>query len=1118
MQDTSIMKSLVALTDDRPQEHVAEFRIDLRSLPHLADHGFQDMVVLPGSFYVEMALCIDRELCGRVVGLVRNVAFHNPIILSQEGTLVRVHVRDRGDGCVEYAFHEAGVESGGAQRSAQQAAAKLEIDRNCSIRLAAELDSVSLSAFQSQSHSAIESEHFYRTLRTNGNQYGPRFQHISKIWRAGNQLLGKICFARDRGSNKPHFLNPYLLDSITQLLAPFVMEERKTFVLQSIGKIEIANVDFPETLWGYATQLPERSGDGKGVSGDIRVVDEAGMSYLALTGVVLTLLDVAAVADEKPATNFVVAANFTAEPLEDPLKFWGDHFGIRIHTEFAPYNQVFQQMLDPGSAMRRNDDGVNIVLLGLEEWALGDQQSTLTLDNERAEKCFGARARRILPNGLEIVHLNQYETDYLYKEIFEDQCYLRHGIQLRDGATVVDIGANIGLFSLFVMSRCKNPTIYAFEPAPVVFDLLKANSSAYGPNIRALNVGVSDKAKTATFTFYEKSSVFSGFHSDQTEDGEAIRAVVRNMLNRLSVADESVEEYVDELTADRLSRRNYECQLTCVSDIIRENQLEKIDLLKIDAEKSELDIIAGIKSSDWPKIEQIVVEIHDPTGEAVKRTQELLVEKGFHCALEQESLLEHAGLFNLYATRRAVVSAVGASADHVQDAPIAAGAARRRTAGLKRNVEDFGAALRSFMERSAVTLVLCVCPRTPPAIADAELNAALDDAEQSLLSQTGTIARVHSISSTALLQRFPVKDYYDPDSHHVGHIPYTPQGYAAIGSALLRSIYNLKRGPFKAIALDCDNTLWKGVCGEDGPALVEVSAPYRALQEFMIAQMKSGMLLCLCSKNNEADVLAVFDQRTDMPLKREHLVSWRINWNSKSDNIRLLSKDLNIGLDSFIFIDDNPFECADVKFNCPGVLSLQLPKNVEQFSLFLNNVWAFDRAVSTKEDHSRTRMYQESAYRERYREKALSLKDFVKGLQLQVDVAEPTEKQLDRVSQLTFRTNQFNFTSLRRSKNDIKTLLEREEANCLVVSVADRFGDYGLVGVLIFFTETDRYKVDTFLLSCRVLGRGVEHSLVSHLGQRAVKEGKAFVDCVRRYGSIAALATPAGLIRMQRRH
>ena len=133
-----------------------------------------------------------------------------------------------------------------------------------------------------------------------------------------------------------------------------------------------------------------------------------------------------------------------------------------------------------------------------------------------------------------------------------------------------------------------------------MYDLLKANCDAYGSNVRALNVGVSDKRKTATFTFYEKSSVFSGFYSDETEDRAAIQAIVRNMLSE-SIQGESVEEYVSELTADRLRRKSYECQLTSLSDIIRENQIDKIDLLKIDAEKAERDIINGIEDHDWPK-------------------------------------------------------------------------------------------------------------------------------------------------------------------------------------------------------------------------------------------------------------------------------------------------------------------------------------------------------------------------------------------------------------------------------------------------------------------------------------------------------------------------------------
>ena len=363
-----------------------------------------------------------------------------------------------------------------------------------------------------------------------------------------------------------------------------------------------------------------------------------------------------------------------------------------------------------------------------------------------------------------------------------------------------------------------------------------------------------------------------------------------------------------------------------------------------------------------------------------------------------------------------------------------------------------------------------------------------------MLTDARTIPNVHSIGSASLLQRYPVEDYYDPHSHQAGHIPYTPECYAAIGTALVRAIFNLKRSPFKVIVLDCDNTLWNGVCGEDGPLGIEVTQPYSALQEFMVGQMNAGMLLCLCSKNNEKDVLDVFDQRTDMPLKREHLVSRRINWNRKSDNIKSIATELNLALDSFIFVDDNPVDCADVRINCPGVLTLQLPRNSEAFPLFLNHVWAFDHTGSTEEDQGRTRMYRENTEREAFRERSFSLKDFVDGLQLRIEIAEATEDQLGRVSQLTFRTNQFNFTTIRRTETEIEGFLKSEDAKCLVIRVADRFGDYGLVGAVMYVAEADRFKVDSLLLSCRVLGRGVEHVVVSHLGQRAVREGKHLVE------------------------
>jgi FkbH-like protein/FkbM family methyltransferase len=1092
-----IMKYLLTFLPDPLLAACAEFRVSTRSLPFLADHAFQDVVVLPGSFYIDMALSVHQEVFKRTPVVMRNVSFRNPVILSAEDTVIRVEVRNKGADIAEYTFYEtAGVDGSAPMR--KQYAATLEIDFRQFARQELVDESFSLEGFRAQAHEVIESDRFYSDVRAHGNQYGPHFRCVSSIWRAGNQSLSSL--SRPSAQSEPEGVRCRLLDAMTQTLAPFMMSRGRTFVLHSIDRIEIANLDFPSTLWCHATLRPEAEKDSEPVVGDIRAFDSALKTYLILSGVAFILLDRTDALDVN-TTRLVVASNFTAEPIEDSLKFWSAYFNLQTTIEFAPYDQVFQQLLQSDSAFRRNSDGVNLILLQLEKWAAAEPDSISGFDKERREQSFGKRKRYVLPNGLEIVHLNSYETDYIYHEIFEHESYLKHGLRLPDGATVLDIGANIGLFSLFVMSRCRNPKIYAFEPAPLAYECLKANCEVHGSqidgsNIKVFNLGVADRQGTAAFTFYPNSSVFSSFHSDEAEDRQAIQTVVRNMLTAESSA-ESAQEFVNELTSDRLRRSTHECRLTTVSEIIRQHQIDRIDLLKIDAEKSELDIIEGIGDCDWAKIDQIVMEIHDRTGDAVRRIKGLLARKGYRCAIEQEKMLEHSGLFNLFATRDQ--ASVRVRSDSESLASSAPRLVPQLRVSLQRNVRDFCTALQSFTSQSSAPVVLCCCPASPAVEGNAELNAALAEAEKELLVRADAFAGVSTISSQALLKRYPVAQYYDIHNQQMGDIPYTPECYAAIGTSVIRTIFNLKRKPFKVIVLDCDNTLWKGVCGEDGWRGLEVSGPHRILQQFMLDQMKAGMLLCLCSKNREQDVLDVFDERADMLLKREHLVSWRINWNSKSQNIKSLASELNLGLDSFVFVDDDVIECKDVEINCPDVLTLRLPQDSASFASFLEHIWAFDHAGSTQEDRSRVRMYQDNAQRETFRAQTASLKDFVAGVMVRVEIAEATvaeasEDQLSRVSQLTFRTNQFNFTTIRRSPSEIRDFLQRGNTGCLIVRVTDRFGDYGQVGVVLYETGADRLKLDTFLLSCRVLGRGVEHTVLSSVGERALGTGKRFVE------------------------
>jgi FkbH-like protein len=353
---------------------------------------------------------------------------------------------------------------------------------------------------------------------------------------------------------------------------------------------------------------------------------------------------------------------------------------------------------------------------------------------------------------------------------------------------------------------------------------------------------------------------------------------------------------------------------------------------------------------------------------------------------------------------------------------------------------------------------------------------------------------IHVVTSRELAAKYPVPDYFDVCGEESGHIPYTPLFFAALATMVARRIYALRRSSHKVIVLDCDNTLWKGVCGEDGALGIEIDAGRYALQEFVVRQQEAGMLLCLCSKNQEADVFEVFDRHPDMPLKRQHLVAWRINWQSKSENLKALAGELNLGLDSFIFVDDNAVECAEVAANSPDVLALQLPAEEKDIPRFLDHVWAFDHLKVTEEDRRRTALYQQNLQRERFEREATTLEGFLAGLNLQIEIVPASENQIARISQLTERTNQFNFTTIRRSENEIRQLWQDGRHKILTVSVRDRFGDYGLVGVMIFELPPGALKVDTFLLSCRVLGKGVEHRMLAQLGQLAVGHGRDFVD------------------------
>jgi FkbH-like protein len=391
---------------------------------------------------------------------------------------------------------------------------------------------------------------------------------------------------------------------------------------------------------------------------------------------------------------------------------------------------------------------------------------------------------------------------------------------------------------------------------------------------------------------------------------------------------------------------------------------------------------------------------------------------------------------------------------------------------IYRNIEDFVNLLQGSLERSKASHIVAICPSSP------SKQSQLEIANETLYKKLQNLSKLYLVTNRDL-ELYPVEEYYDQLRDELGHIPFTLEFFTALGTVISRKIYSLKSSPHKVIVLDCDNTLWQGVVGEEGFEGIQITPEYRELQKLMLQQKQAGMLLSICSKNTETDVLEVFKKRQDLELKLDDFVNWKVNWQPKSENLKNLAQELNLGLDSFIFIDDNPLECDEVRRNAPEILSLNLPleSNIVDF---LRHVWALDHLKITEEDKQRTKLYQQNIQRDRFQKETTSLDDFLSGLQLEIDINEPNEDQLARVAQLTQRTNQFNFSTRRYLETEITEQLQGS-LDCRIVQVRDRFGDYGLVGVILFEKQVDHLLIDTFLLSCRVLGRGVEHKMLQSL-------------------------------------
>lgn len=364
-----------------------------------------------------------------------------------------------------------------------------------------------------------------------------------------------------------------------------------------------------------------------------------------------------------------------------------------------------------------------------------------------------------------------------------------------------------------------------------------------------------------------------------------------------------------------------------------------------------------------------------------------------------------------------------------------------------------------------------------------------------LQSQALTCENLMVLDSNQVEARNGANQMRSSKMRHFGKFFYWQEGILSIADEQLRYYRALKGKMRKCIVLDLDNTLWGGIIGEDGMDGIALgsTSPGSAFVEFqrtLLGYFNRGIILAVNSRNNWNDAMEVIESHPDQVLHEKHFGAIRINWQDKATNIREIAQELNIGLDSMVFFDDDEHNRELVKLQLPGVLVPDFPKDPADLAQTLLNISQFDTLSITAEDRKRGQMY--AAERGRRKLKTQSggnLDDFLKSLETKVDIKSATKFSIPRIAQLTQRTNQFNMTTRRYSPGDIEKFSADPNYKVLSMSVTDKIGDSGIVGVAIInISDKSNWIIDTFLMSCRVLGRRVEEGLLWWIIDQAKRE------------------------------
>jgi FkbH-like protein len=346
-----------------------------------------------------------------------------------------------------------------------------------------------------------------------------------------------------------------------------------------------------------------------------------------------------------------------------------------------------------------------------------------------------------------------------------------------------------------------------------------------------------------------------------------------------------------------------------------------------------------------------------------------------------------------------------------------------------------------------------------------------------------------------LSSRMGYANAHDPRLYATSKVTFSLDFLPFVAKAIVDVLKAIEGNIKKCLILDLDNTCWGGVIGDDGMENIQIGDlgmghAFDELQRWAKELKRRGIVLAICSKNDETIAKQPFQEHPDMTLRLDDIAVFVANWENKVDNIRRIQETLNIGFDSLVFLDDNPFERNLIRELLPQVAVPELPEDPALYVSYLRSLNLFETASFSEEDLQRTRQYQEEIARGELQKSFTSIDDYLKGLEM-VSVIRPFDEfSVPRVAQLTQRSNQFNLRTIRYSEADVKELSKAKDVITLSFNLKDKFGDHGLIGLVIMrrISETKAF-IDTWIMSCRVLKRGMEEFIVNQFAERALAAG-----------------------------